>query len=125
MRRHGATFVDKLLAGAKPAELPVEQATKFVTIVDLKTAKAIGVEVPTSLLLRADKIVERSGGNSSALSAVRQWRGRLRRSQQPVLLVIAFLWNGAAPAGPGSVPIRVVADAFREFGLVEGAVFGR
>ena len=58
MWRHGATFVDKILAGAKPAELPVEQATKFVTIVNLKTAKAIGVEVPTSLLLRADEVIE-------------------------------------------------------------------
>ena len=58
MWRHGATFADKILAGAKPAELPVEQATKFVTIVNLKTAKAIGVEVPTSLLLRADEVIE-------------------------------------------------------------------
>ena len=58
MWRHAATFVDKILKGSKPADLPVEQATKFVTIVNLKTAKAIGVEVPTSLLLRADEVIE-------------------------------------------------------------------
>jgi putative ABC transport system substrate-binding protein len=58
MWRHAATFVDKILKGAKPADLPVEQATNFVTMVNLKTAKAIGVEVPTSLLLRADKVIE-------------------------------------------------------------------
>ena len=58
MWRHGATFVDKILKGAKPADLPVEQATKFVTVVNAKTAKVIGVEIPTSLLLRADKVLE-------------------------------------------------------------------
>jgi putative tryptophan/tyrosine transport system substrate-binding protein len=58
MWRYAATFVDKILKGAKPAELPVEQATKFVTVLNLKTAKAIGVEVPTSLLLRADHVIE-------------------------------------------------------------------
>ena len=58
MWRHGATFVDKILKGAKPADLPVEQATKFVTVVNTKTAKVIGVEIPTSLLLRADKVLE-------------------------------------------------------------------
>ena len=51
-------FVDRILKGAKTADLPVERATKFVTIVNLKTAKAIGVEVPTSLLLRADQVIE-------------------------------------------------------------------
>jgi putative tryptophan/tyrosine transport system substrate-binding protein len=57
MWRHAATFVDKILKGAKPADLPVEQATKFVTAVNLKTAKAIGIEVPT-LLLRADEVID-------------------------------------------------------------------
>jgi len=58
MWRRAAFFVDKILRGAKPAALPVEQPTKFLTVVNLRAAKAIGVEVPTSLLLRADEVIE-------------------------------------------------------------------
>ena len=53
-----AAFVDKILKGEKPGDIPVEQATKFVTIVNLKVAKAMGIDVPTSLLLRADEVIE-------------------------------------------------------------------
>src|SRR5262249_32836604 len=79
--RRAAYFVDRILKGAKPADLPIEQPTKFALIVNLKTARTLGLAISETFLVRAEEVMEGSVASSSRCAAGRWPRGRSRRAR--------------------------------------------
>ena len=112
--QQSASYIDQILRGANPADLPVQSPTKYETALNLKTAKALGFSVPTSLLVRADEVIEWRREFITLLGSMAAWP-LTARAQQPSIRRIGVL------SGSGS-PEMLVAfrQAFRKLGWVEG-----